>query len=161
MKAIYIKGIYKGAMLAVPLLALSISSFIAGRRIGQNKQLMKIVITFGMALLTVSFVVIRIQHSFTFLILFLIISGVRIGVSLPALDALITEGVQKEERGTIISIYSSMRFIEAGPPVYAYIMSVGDHWVYYVSAGVSLFAVLIVLFFIKHSKQSKPALKHA
>ncbi|MCM3594235.1 MFS transporter [Metabacillus idriensis] len=158
-----IKGIYKGAMLAVPLLALSISSFIAGRKIGQNKQLMKAVIAFGMVLLTVSFIAIRIQHSFTFLILFLIISGIGIGVSLPALDALITEGVEKEERGTITSIYSSMRFIgvAAGPPVYAYIMSVGDHLVYYVSAGVSLIAVLIVLFFIKPSKQSKLALKQA
>ncbi len=45
----------------------------------------------------------------------------------------------------------------AGPPVYAYIMSIGDHLVNNVSAGGTLLAVFVVLFFIKPTKEEKPA----
>ena len=50
-----------------------------------------------------------------------VLSGIGIGVGLPCLDAFITSGIEKEERGTVSSIYSSMRFIgvAAGPPIMA------------------------------------------
>lgn len=152
-----INGVYKGALLAVPLLALSICSYMAGKKIGQNKHLMKVIIAVGMSLLTVSFIVLRFQHSFLFLISLLVVSGIGIGVALPCLDALITAGIEKEERGTITSLYSSMRFIgvAAGPPVYAYMMSVSEHLIYYVSGGASLLAFFIVLLFIKPEKEKK------
>ena len=37
--------------------------------------------------------------------------GIGIGMALPCLDALITQGIEKEQRGTVTSFYSSMRFI--------------------------------------------------
>lgn len=53
------------------------------------------------------------------MLILLTINGVGIGLILPCLDALITEGINKEQRGTITSLYSSMRFIgvAAGPLV--------------------------------------------
>ncbi len=149
-----INGIKKGLVLAIPLLALSISSYVSGKKIGQNRNLMKTVIIIGMSLVTLSFIAQRVQHSLTFLISFLVLTGVGIGITLPSLDALITEGIEKEERGTITSIYSSMRFIgvAAGPPVFSYLMSVNEHLVYYISAGTSVIAVMIVMLFIKPEK---------
>ncbi|AZB43002.1 MFS transporter [Bacillus sp. FJAT-42376] len=151
-----IDGVAKGFMLAIPLLALSVSSFIAGKVIGSKKHLMKVLIVMGMALLAVSFVAIRLQHSFAFLIVFLVLSGIGIGVALPSLDALITEGIEKEHRGTITSFYSSMRFIgvAAGPPLYAAIMPRSEHWIYYVSIGFSFTAMLIGMFFIRPQEKS-------
>jgi len=149
-----IDGVKKGLVLAIPLLALSISSYVSGKKIGQNRHLMKSVIIIGMCLVTFSFIALRVQHSFIFLISFLVLAGVGIGITLPSLDALITEGIEKEERGTITSIYSSMRFIgvAAGPPVFSYLMSVSEHLVYYISAGTSVIAVMIVMLFIKPDK---------
>ncbi|KKI92633.1 MFS transporter [Bacillus sp. SA1-12] len=146
-----IDGIRKGLVLAIPLLALSVSSYVAGKKIGESKQLMKTVILIGMGLVTFSFVAIRVQHSFVFLVAFLVITGIGIGITLPSLDAIITEGIEKEHRGTITSIYSSMRFIgvAAGPPAYAYFMTVSEHLIYYISGGVSFLSVMIVLLFIK------------
>src|SRR5690606_1346270 len=48
-----------------------------------------------------------------------------IGVSLPCLDALIVEGVDKDVRGIVTSFYSSMRFIgvAAGPPISSIMMT--------------------------------------
>ncbi|MBD1379280.1 MFS transporter [Metabacillus arenae] len=152
-----IDGVYKGLLLAIPLLALSISSFIAGKKIGDHKKVMKIAIVAGMGLLAISFVALRIQHNLLFLLTFLIFSGIGIGTSLPCLDALITEGVEKEERGTITSFYSSMRFIgvAAGPPAYAFIMNQSEHLVYYVSMGASVIAMFIGLLFIKPTDENE------
>jgi ACDE family multidrug resistance protein len=162
-KKFHIDGVNKGLLLAIPLLFLSTSSFIAGKKIGQSKALMKLVIASGLGLLAFSFVALRIQHSFVFLLIFLVFSGIGIGVALPCLDALITEGIEKEERGTITSFYSAMRFIgvAAGPPTYAYLMSVSEHLIFYVSGGISLFAVMVVLLFIKPKKEKKSTLKYA
>ncbi|WP_368659226.1 MFS transporter [Metabacillus halosaccharovorans] len=149
-----IDGIKKGLVLAIPLLALSISSYFSGKKIGQNRHLMKSVIIIGMCLVAFSFIALRVQHSLIFLISFLVLTGVGIGITLPSLDALITEGIEKEQRGTITSIYSSMRFIgvAAGPPVFSYLMSVSEHLVYYISAGTSVIAVMVVMLFIKPDK---------
>lgn len=63
------------------------------------------------------------------------IGGIGIGIALPSLDALITEGIEKEERGTISSFYNSMRFIGValGPPVFAYMMTNADWLIFIVS----------------------------
>ena len=145
----------KGLLLAIPLLFLSTSSFLAGKKIGQSKGLMKLVIACGMGLLAFSFVALRLQRSFIFLLIFLVFNGIGIGIALPCLDALITGGIDKEERGTITSFYSAMRFlgVATGPPTYSYMMSVSDHLIFYVSGGISLIVLIIVLLFIKPEKE--------
>lgn len=152
-----IDGVKKGLLLAIPLLALSISSFISGKKIGESKNLMKIVIAVGMGLAAVSFIALRIQHSFFYLISFLVITGIGIGISLPSLDAIITQRIEKDQRGTITSFYSSMRFIgvAAGPPAYSYFMTISDHLIYYISGGASLMAVIVVIVFIKSKDHPK------
>ena len=90
-----IEGIKKGLVLAIPLLALSISSYIAGKKIGESKHVMKIVVVIGMGLATISFLALRVEHSFFYLVAFLAITGIGIGMTLPSLDAIITEGIKK------------------------------------------------------------------
>jgi ACDE family multidrug resistance protein len=80
---------------------------------------MKIVIVVGMGLATVSLIALRLQHSFFYLISFLVITEIGIGIALPSLDAIITERIEKDQRGTMPSFYSSIRFIGVvggGPP---------------------------------------------
>lgn len=153
-KKYYIEGVKKGLVLAIPLLALSISSFVSGKKIGESKRVMKIVVIIGMGMATASFFALRVQHTFYYLVAFLVITGIGIGMTLPSLDAIITEGIEKEHRGTITSIYSAMRFVgvAAGPPVYSYIMMISEHTIYYVSGMVSFLAMLIVILFIKTKK---------
>jgi ACDE family multidrug resistance protein len=80
-----------------------------------------------------------------------LITGVGIGLSLPCLDALITEGIEKEERGTISSIYSSMRFIgvAAGPPLIAVLLEYASHWIFIVLSSLSVLAAIITMIAIK------------
>ena len=152
-----IEGVKKGLILAIPLLVLSISSYISGKKIGESKRVMKIVMITGMSLSTASFFALRVEHSFFYLVTFLAITGIGIGMTLPSLDAIITEGIEKQQRGTITSIYSAMRFVgvAAGPPVYSYFMTISEHTIYYISGMVSFIAVVIVMLFIKTKKDWK------
>lgn len=140
-----IDGIKKGLFLAVPLASLCIASFVTGKKIDKNKVLMKWLIVISIALLGGAvFANSFFSNVWVTMGLFLI-GGIGIGVALPSLDALITEGIEKEERGTITSIYSSMRFIGValGPPIVALLIKKSDNMMFYVLAGSCAAALLI------------------
>jgi MFS transporter, ACDE family, multidrug resistance protein len=152
------KGVWKGLVLAIPLLLLCIASFTAGKKIGKNKTLMKWTIFTGNFIAAIGLIFVRTELSLLMLTIFLSVAGLGIGLSLPALDALITEGLKKEVRGTITSLYSSMRFlgVAAGPPIIAIMMDKYEGILYWVLTGLSIIAFLITLFLIKPDPEKKP-----
>lgn len=144
-------NIKSGFILAVPLAALSIASFFTGRVIGDNKLLMKWITFFGLALVVIATFIGAFTTTLSPLLATLFFSGLGIGVVLPSLDALVIEGMEKAERGTITSLYSSMRFagVALGPPVFAIVMKVSDQVLFFTASGVSLTGALVALFAIK------------
>ena len=147
-----IKGIKKGFVLAIPLLLLCIASFISGRKIkGNLKTIKKVMI---ICLIAMSASVIFVGFTSKKLILLLVVTsivGIAIGALLPALDAIITENIKKELRGTVSSFYSSARFIgvAAGPPIMSLAMKNFLN-VSYITAGVLGVILLFIVFkFIK------------
>lgn len=153
-------GVKKGFVLAIPLLALCISSFITGRKIKGELKVMKVIMTISLILMSVSVSLIGFVDQR--LVLLLAVSsflGLSIGALLPTMDALITENIEKEERGTISSFYSSSRFIgvAAGPPLMAVLMKSLLN-VSLIGAGVlGLLMFLLVLIFIKPEKSGSTA----
>src|SRR5699024_621856 len=81
-----IEGILKGLILAIPLLTLSLASYITGKKIGENKLLMKWVTFSGCLLLTCTIFAISFSESIYLLVGGLIFSGIGIGMALPCLD---------------------------------------------------------------------------
>ncbi|KJL03037.1 MULTISPECIES: MFS transporter [Priestia] len=153
----------KGLVMAIPLLALSISSFVAGKKVGNNKIVMKWSVFFGFLLLTCSFIILFFNTSLFSILFTLVLGGIGIGAALPSLDALITEGIEKEERGTITSLYSSMRFVgvAAGPPLYTLLMKWSDMAVFQTSLGISAVGAILVLKAIKPKPEGGVKLKKA
>ena len=153
----------KGLVMAIPLLALSISSFVAGKKVGNNKIVMKWAAFFGFLLLTCSFIILFFNTSLFSILLTLVLGGIGIGAALPSLDALITEGIEKEERGTVTSLYSSMRFVgvAAGPPLYTLLMKWSDMAVFQTSLGISAVGAILVLKAIKPKPEGGVKLKKA
>ncbi|MBU8877992.1 MFS transporter [Bacillus sp. FJAT-29790] len=146
-----IKNIKKGFLLAVPLGALCISSYVTGKVIKEKKNLMKWIIFGGSVLLAISVAVLSFSNGMWFMIMLFVFSGIGIGIALPCLDALITVGIEKKERGTITSIYSSMRFIgvAAGPPVIAVLMKNAEKSLFYILSGLAILAVIATFMAIK------------
>ena len=162
-KVHHIKGIKKGFVLAIPLLVLCIASFISGRKIKGDISLMKKIIMAGLIAMSIS--ILFVGFTSKKLILLLVVTsivGLAIGALLPALDAIITENIKKELRGTVSSFYSSARFIgvAAGPPVMSLVMKDFLN-VSYITAGVLGFILLFIVFkFLKvdeFKKESKVA----
>ncbi|MET3695956.1 ACDE family multidrug resistance protein [Bacillus oleivorans] len=147
-----IKDIQKGFYLAIPLGALCLASFIAGKVIKKNKVLMKWLTFFGVLALGITGFLVIFSTQLWYLIVLFTIGGIGIGVALPSLDALITEGVEKEQRGTITSLYSSMRFVgvAAGPPIVALLMKTQKAWIF------GAFLVLCLLSCLLTFKAIKP-----
>ena len=151
------KDIKKGLLLALPLGALCLSSFITGKISKKNKLLMKWMILSGILMAGGAIAALYFSERLWFLLTMFTICGVGIGVCLPSLDALITDGVEKKERGTITSIYSSMRFIgvAAGPPVIALLMKKSESWIFILLSGVCLISALITLLKIRPGNQEQ------
>ncbi|XTP52813.1 MFS transporter [Niallia sp. Krafla_26] len=147
----HITGVKKGLYLAIPLGALCLASFFTGRFIKENKILMKWIIFTGSILLALSVVVLSFSNKQWFLIALFLCAGIGIGAVLPCLDALITSGIEKEHRGTITSIYNSMRFIgvAAGPPILAILMSHTGKLLFYILGGISIISALLTFMAIK------------
>jgi ACDE family multidrug resistance protein len=151
-----IKDLKKGFFLSLPLGALCLSSFIAGKVIKKNKRLMKWVTFAGIVAAAASILALWFSIKLWYMLSMFLIAGVGIGAGLPCLDALITEGTEKKERGTITSIYSSMRFIgvAAGPPIIALLMKHPSHWIFILLSSLSLVAGIVALFAIKPEAES-------
>jgi MFS transporter, ACDE family, multidrug resistance protein len=129
----------------------------AGKKIGENKNLMKWITFFGIILSTIALWSTSYSINIFFLITTLAISGIGIGSSLPCLDALITSGFKKEERGTVSSIYSSMRFVGValGPPIFAILSDFSHKTLFFTVTGISIITAILALFFIKPPKPQK------
>lgn len=82
-------------------------------------------------------------------------------MALPALDALITEGIESEECGTISSFYNSMRFIGVAlrPPVFAALMSNASWLIFILSAFCGIISLFLVLFNVDAKKVKKKKLR--
>ena len=150
-----VKDIKKGLFLAIPLGALCLASYITGKLIKENKVLMKWIIFGGIILLAVSIAMLSFSKAMWFMITLFVLSGIGIGVGLPCLDAFITSGIEKQERGTVSSIYSSMRFIgvAAGPPVMAIMMRYTENSLFYILSGLSVTAAIVTFIAIKPEKE--------
>lgn len=134
-------GVKKGLLLAIPLLALAIASYVSGKKIKDNLVVMKWVTFSGIVLMGLSVAIISFMEHFFYLLIIFLICGTGIGIALPSLDALITKSIDKTIRGAITSIYSAMRFIgvAAGPPVIAVLMK---HNIFWIVALLSIFALI-------------------
>ncbi len=143
----HIKNIYKGLVLAIPLFAICLSSFVTGKIIGKNKVLMKWITVTGFLLLTVMMLLCGFMPnaSLVILILYQFLGGIGIGLALPSLDALITEGIAKKERGTITALYSSARFIGvAGGPLIASTLMDRERWLFYLFTAIGMICCLMM-----------------
>ncbi|WP_051271106.1 MFS transporter [Shimazuella kribbensis] len=146
-------GIKKGLFLAIPLLALCITSYLTGNHIKDQIGKMKHYILIGLILLSVPMLVAPwTQHRFVVIGLFAVI-GTGAGLILPCLNMMITSAIRLKERGMITSLYSSVRFfgVALGPPVFGALSS-RPFVLYFGTSGLILLG-LVLSFVLIHRPQ--------
>src|SRR5690606_8578066 len=111
----------------------------SGKWIKDSLPKMKWITFFGIVLMGGMIITALLSKKFIFLITVFALCGIGIGAALPCLDAILTQSIEKEMRGTITSIFSSMRFagVAAGPPVIAIMMNQGNKSMIFLLAGLS------------------------
>ena len=157
----HLKGIKKGFVLAIPLFILCLSSYVTGRKIKGSLQVMRRILIFSLSIMSSMICLEGItKDHLVFMLIATSILGLAIGAMLPTLDAIITENIEKSERGTITSFYSSARFIgvAAGPPFMSIVMNHYLNVSFMVSGGIGF----VLLFFLgkgmsKKNLQQKPS----
>lgn len=157
-KSVGLYGILKGAALAVPVLFMSITSYITGLLIKKKVKLMKWLVVTGLGLVAISLASLNLYSNIYFFFAGISITGVGTGLLLPCLNTIITSTVAAEERGLVTSIYGSVRFlgVAAGPPLFGFLMEIGKAYMYWGGASLAAVASLAALFFIRVKDMQKP-----
>lgn len=155
-KKYHIASIKKGLWLSLPLIALSFASLITGRIIGQKSSLMKILCAGGFFIIFIASALLGFISTLRMFLIVFSLSGIGMGMLLPCLDALITENIEKAERGTLSSLYSSMRFlgVALGPPTFALMMTHSKMWMFILAAGLSFLSAILFIFFFYPKKKA-------
>ena len=136
----HIFGIKKGLLLAIPVGTISLASYLAGRFIGEDKARMR-----RTSLTRLSF------RGLWLLLLLTAVGGFGIGISLPSLDAILTESVEQDQRGTLTSLYSGMRYagVAVGPPLFSLLQGYSVSAMFLSASALSFTSVLLIFFLIR------------
>lgn len=157
-----INGVAKGGILAIPLLFLVITAYITGRKIKNNGPLMRRLMIVGLAVMSAALGAAAFLHaSIVALIGFAALSSFGTGMLLPCLNTLITGSVDRQHRGMVTSLYSSLRFfgVAFGPPLFGWIAARSDTLLYGIISGLSAGALLVIVFLVHPPKQAGDAAK--
>lgn len=149
----HIDGVMKGLVLAIPLLGMVVTSYTTGSLIKKNGTLMRWLINIGLVLMTVSLglCILFYNKSIYVFIGLLTLSSIGTGLLLPCLNTMITGSVEREQRGMITSLYSSLRFLGVafGPPLFGWMMDKSHQIVFITVTSLSLLTLILAFFFIK------------
>ncbi|WP_367114256.1 MFS transporter [Desulfuribacillus alkaliarsenatis] len=153
-KRYQIDGVYKGFIIAIPLLVMAITAYITGRIAKSKLSKMKRLILVGMSLIALGSGVSVITTDTYYLMALLVIIGIGSGLVLPCLNTIITGSIQAKERGIVTSLYGSVRFtgVAIGPPVFGYLMKISQQIMYMTMSGLAIFTALIAYFLIQNKK---------
>ncbi|QOY36153.1 MFS transporter [Anaerobacillus isosaccharinicus] len=106
-----IDGVFKGIVFTFPLGALTVVSYWTGKRIGDNHDYMKRLISTGSGIILGAFVFLMVFSHLSGLIFGLTLIATGVGLILPCINTLITSSVGGKERGLIVSLYGMIRFL--------------------------------------------------
>lgn len=140
-----------GFILALPVAAMSITSFFMGMNLQKKQKLAKTGVWLGMAVVSVVMLVAAFSTHRWLLLGAITIMGFGGGLMLPSLTLLITSSVPYAERGMVTSFYGAVRFlgVALGPPTFGILMKSGPVTLFGSATVLTGITSLLVLIFMK------------
>jgi MFS transporter, ACDE family, multidrug resistance protein len=155
-KVYKIDGMFKGFILAIPLLALCLTAYLTGSHVKEKTSKMKKFILLGLILATLSVATVPWFKNVYWLVGCSFFIGIGSGLILPCLNTLITSAIGLRERGIITALYNSVRFfgVALGPPVFSSLSN--RPFPLFIGLGVTLaISFFLALFFIRRPQRLK------
>jgi len=151
----HIDGLLKGAILAIPLLFMTTTSYITGSNIGKKMSLMKKLIVIGCLLMTASFASLVFFTKLLPFFAVLVVSSIGTGLVLPCINSFITGSVPSDRRGFVTSLYGSVRFlgVAIGPPIFSTLMEWSRSGMFLSTAGLTLLCGILCMMLIRVAKK--------
>ncbi|WP_246258782.1 MFS transporter [Kroppenstedtia pulmonis] len=149
-----VDGVIKGLILAVPLLAMSSTSFWVGSYVQQRMRLMKKLLVIGLFSIATGMGLVPFFSNIYVLLALLVGIGVGSGLILPCLNTMITSAVGPQERGIVTSLYGSVRFIGValGPPIFGALAGM-KIWLFLGNATLALLIGVLAIFLIRQPER--------
>jgi MFS transporter, ACDE family, multidrug resistance protein len=151
----HIDGLLKGAILAIPLLFMTTTSYFTGSNIGKKMKVMKRLIVIGCLLMTASFASLVFFTKLLPFFAVLVVSSVGTGLVLPCINSFITGSVPADRRGFVTSLYGSVRFlgVAIGPPIFGALMEWSRSGMFLTTAGLTLLCAVLSMMLIHVAKK--------
>jgi MFS transporter, ACDE family, multidrug resistance protein len=142
-----IHGILKGVVIAVPVTAWTISSFVSGYYLQKKTAGLKYFVMFGLFLLGAAAVAIPYMGRLWLFLAAAFLMGLGGGLVIPPLTILVTNCAPTEERGGIMSLYGSIRFfgVAVGPPLFSWLLDINPKGPFWAAGTLSFLAFLLLI----------------
>lgn len=148
----HIGGFRKGFVMAVPVLAMSVTSYLVGVFLQRRlRAWSKAVVLSGLGLSAAALAAgLPLLKGLLAFSAAMAVVGLASGLVLPAVNALVTGAVGTAERGIVTSLYGSVRFLGTaiGPPLAGHAAALGPGAVLIGAAGLALLAGVAVSLFL-------------
>jgi len=140
-----------GFVLAMPVGAMTITSFLVGLYLQKRQKQAKTAVWVGLVVMAAVMTTLGIASSRPVLFASISAMGVGGGFVLPSLNLLITSSTEPEERGLITSLYGGVRFmgVALGPPVFGLLMRFGNRLLFWTAGGFVVVAALVALLLVE------------
>lgn len=153
-----IEGVLKGIIIAVPVLAMALTSYLTGVVTQKKPGILKLLVVWGLIIQAASLAIVPFFQDSAYILLgALIFAGIGTGAVLPCLNTLITGSCQIDERGMITALYGGVRFfgVAGGPPLFGYLMDKSILLTFIAPAVLGGSVGLLNLFLLKQQVLSK------
>ena len=147
-----LQGVKKGLIIAIPVLAMATTSFFSGAWLqNQNNNTCKWVSTVGIGLVAAALLLLSFKTTLYSLLANITLQGIGTGLTLPAINLLITGTAPQKERGMLTALYGTVRFfgVAFGPPTFGLLAAKNESLLFLLSAIITLLAALLGFVYIQ------------
>ncbi len=138
---------WNGAVIACPLIGLTVCSYVTGRFLKNSTDMYKQMMIYGVMLMIAGTLGLFARESFSLIVLAMFFFAAGLGIFLPAANAALAAIVSNETRGTVFASYSMIRFlgVALGPVMFGIWMTNVEQLIFnafFFISGLALFMMM-------------------
>lgn len=147
-----LSGIFKGMVLSIPLLSMSVTAYLTGLFLRKKGKYYKLSFFAGLIIVSVAMGILPFCCESVYIYpAILAVLGLGSGLVLPAINTMVTSATQSEQRGGVTSLYGAVRFIGValGPPAFSLLQDISIPVMFFSGGVLALISAILGFILIK------------